>query len=137
MRLSRETVRIIQQNIVIFAFGVNAVGILVTAWLWPLLAPPSWYAYAPVAAVVYHQFGSLAVLLNAMRLLWFERTTSSPVDSEHLRRPAPRQRLARTSPRPRRGTALAIASVEAGLGGLRLLAAGRLAVERFQRHRCR
>jgi Cu+-exporting ATPase len=78
LRLSRATVRIIQQNIVIFAFAVNAVGILVTAWLWPLLAPPSWYAYAPVAAVVYHQLGSVAVLLNAMRLLWFERTAASP-----------------------------------------------------------
>jgi Cu+-exporting ATPase len=71
-------VRIIQQNIVIFAFGVNAVGIVVTAWLWPLLAPPKWYEQSPVAAVVYHQLGSLAVLLNAMRLLWFERTASSP-----------------------------------------------------------
>lgn len=78
LRLSRETVRIIQQNIVIFAFGVNAVGILVTAWLWPLLAPPSWYEQSPVAAVIYHQLGSLAVLLNAMRLLWFERTATSP-----------------------------------------------------------
>ncbi len=78
LRLSRETVRIIQQNIVIFAFGVNAVGIVVTAWLWPLLAPPSWYEQSPVAAVVYHQLGSLAVLLNAMRLLWFERTQASP-----------------------------------------------------------
>ncbi len=78
LRLSREMVRIIQQNIVIFAFGVNAVGILVTAWLWPLLAPPKWYEQSPVAAVVYHQLGSLAVLLNAMRLLWFERTASSP-----------------------------------------------------------
>ena len=31
-----------------------------------------WYRQSPVAAVIYHQFGSLAVLLNAMRLLWFE-----------------------------------------------------------------
>jgi Cu+-exporting ATPase len=73
IRLSRETVRIIRQNILIFAFGVNAFGILLTAWLWPLLAPPEWYEQAPVAAVIYHQFGSLAVLLNSMRLLWFER----------------------------------------------------------------
>ncbi len=73
VRLSRETVRIIRQNILVFAFGVNAVGILLTAWLWPLLAPPEWYEQAPVAAVIYHQFGSLAVLLNSMRLLWFER----------------------------------------------------------------
>jgi Cu+-exporting ATPase len=78
LRLSRETVRLIRQNIILFAFGVNIVGIVVTAWLWPLLAPPQWYEQAPIAAVVYHQLGSLAVLVNAMRLLWFERTTSSP-----------------------------------------------------------
>src|SRR5207249_2522177 len=74
IRLSRETVRIIRQNIVIFAFGVNLVGIVVTAWLWPLFAPAEWQSYSPLAAVVYHQLGSLAVLVNAMRLLWFERT---------------------------------------------------------------
>jgi Cu+-exporting ATPase len=73
LRLSRQTVRIIRQNILIFAFGVNLVGIVGTAWLWPLLAPAGWYEQGPVAAVVYHQLGSLAVLLNAMRLLWFER----------------------------------------------------------------
>src|SRR5262249_35384268 len=79
VRLSRETVRIIRQNILIFAFGVNAVGIVLTAWLWPLLAPSeAWYRWGPVAAVLYHQAGSLAVLLNAMRLLWFERTGTSP-----------------------------------------------------------
>jgi Cu+-exporting ATPase len=75
VRLSRETVRIIRQNIVIFAFGVNAVGIIVTGWLWPLLAPAEW---GPIVAVVYHQIGSLAVLLNAMRLLGFERASTSP-----------------------------------------------------------
>jgi Cu+-exporting ATPase len=78
VRLSRETVRIIRQNILVFALGVNAVGIVVTAWLWPLLAPAEWYAQSPVAAVIYHQLGSLAVLLNSMRLLWFERAASSP-----------------------------------------------------------
>jgi P-type Cu+ transporter len=78
VRLSRETVRIIRQNILIFAFGVNAVGIVVTAWLWPLLAPAAWYSEGPIAAVVYHQLGSLAVLLNAMRLLGFERAAASP-----------------------------------------------------------
>src|SRR5262249_28160401 len=74
VRLSRETVRIIRQNILFFAFGVNAVGIVLTAWLWPLLAPAEWYEQGPVAAVIYHQLGSLAVLLNSMRLLWFERS---------------------------------------------------------------
>src|SRR5439155_748489 len=33
---------------------------------------------SPVAAVLYHQVGSLLVLLNAMRLLWFERGSTSP-----------------------------------------------------------
>jgi Cu+-exporting ATPase len=78
VRLSRETVRIIRQNILIFAFGVNALGIVLTAWLWPLLAPAAWYTQAPLAAVIYHQLGSLAVLLNAMRLLWFERGRTNP-----------------------------------------------------------
>jgi Cu+-exporting ATPase len=78
VRLSRETVRIIRQNIVVFAFGVNAVGILLTAWLWPLFAPAAWYEHSPLAAVIYHQIGSLAVLLNSMRLLWFERSATSP-----------------------------------------------------------
>jgi Cu+-exporting ATPase len=78
LRLSRETVRIIRQNILIFAFGVNIVGIIVTAWLWPVLAPEAWRKESPLAAVIYHQIGSLAVLLNAMRLLWFERSAASP-----------------------------------------------------------
>jgi Cu+-exporting ATPase len=73
VRLSRETVHIIRQNILVFALGVNGAGIVVTAWLWPLLTPASWYEQSPLAAVLYHQVGSLAVLLNAMRLLWFER----------------------------------------------------------------
>jgi Cu+-exporting ATPase len=79
VKLARETQRIIRQNIVFFAFGVNIVGVVVTAWLWPLFATsPEWYEQAPLAAVLYHQFGSLAVLLNAMRLLWFERPATSP-----------------------------------------------------------
>jgi Cu+-exporting ATPase len=72
LRLSREMVRIIRQNIVVFAFGVNALGVVLTAWLWPLLYPGS-LEQSPVAAVIYHQIGSLLVLLNSMRLLWFER----------------------------------------------------------------
>jgi Cu+-exporting ATPase len=72
VRLARETVRIIRQNILIFAFGVNLLGIVLTAWLWPLVFP-KWNTEAPLAGVIYHQLGSLAVLLNAMRLLWFER----------------------------------------------------------------
>jgi Cu+-exporting ATPase len=78
LRLARETVRIIRQNILIFAFGVNATGILLTAWLWPLVMPATWYESGPVAAVIYHQLGSLLVLLNSMRLLYFGRSESSP-----------------------------------------------------------
>src|SRR5262249_41819218 len=76
-RLSRQTVAIIKQNILVFAFGVNAAGILLV-WLWQLLAPREWADQGPVVGVVYHQVGSLLVLLNSMRLLWFERTTTSP-----------------------------------------------------------
>lgn len=76
VRLSRETVRIIRQNILIFAFAVNGLGVVLTAWLWPLLFP-AWYEQAPLAGVIYHQAGSLAVLLNAMRLLWFERSSEA------------------------------------------------------------
>ncbi len=78
VRLSRETVRIIRQNILWFAFGVNLAGIALTAWLWPLLTPEGWYEQSPLAAVIYHQLGSLAVLLNSMRLLWFDRSATSP-----------------------------------------------------------
>lgn len=78
VRLARETVHIIRQNIVVFAFGVNGIGILLTAWLWPLIAPSAWYEQGPLAAVIYHQIGSLAVLLNSMRLLWFERSRTNP-----------------------------------------------------------
>jgi Cu+-exporting ATPase len=90
VRLARQTVRIIRQNIILFAFGVNAVGIILTAWLWPLLASSEWaYRQGPIAAVIYHQLGSLAVLVNAMRLLWFERGADSPAVQrwgERLRR---------------------------------------------------
>ncbi len=76
LRLSRRTVEIIHQNIVVFAFGVNFVGIALTGWLWPLFArSPEWYERAPLAGVIYHQLGSLLVLLNSMRLLTFERTS--------------------------------------------------------------
>ena len=77
-RLSRETVKVIRQNIVWFAFGVNIAGILLTGWLWPIFAPTAeWYEKAPLVGVLYHQVGSLLVLLNSMRLLGFERASTS------------------------------------------------------------
>jgi Cu+-exporting ATPase len=71
-------VRIIRQNILIFAFGVNGFGVVLTAWLWPVVMTDDWwYSLGPLAGVIYHQLGSLAVLLNSMRLLWFERRLES------------------------------------------------------------
>ena len=61
VKLSRATVRIIRQNIVVFAFGLNALA-MGSAFLGIL---------GPIAAAVLHQAGSFLVLLNAMRLLWF------------------------------------------------------------------
>ncbi len=74
LRLSRETMRIIRQNIIVFAFVVNLVGVVVTGLLWPMLATsPELFDKAPLVGVLYHQLGSLLVLLNSMRLLAFER----------------------------------------------------------------
>ncbi|MBI3466068.1 MAG: cation-translocating P-type ATPase, partial [Planctomycetes bacterium] len=53
VRLSRATVRVIRQNIVIFAFGVNGVAIVLAAA----------QKLGPVAAAIYHQIGSFLVLL--------------------------------------------------------------------------
>jgi Cu+-exporting ATPase len=72
VRLARETLRIIRQNILLFAFLYNLLGIALTAWIMPTWSE-AWMARSPVAAAVFHQLGSLLVLLNAMRLLWFER----------------------------------------------------------------
>ena len=74
IRLARESVRTVRQNIVVFGFGVNLIGVALTAWFWPLLAPDAgWAERGPVAAAIFHQFGSLLVILNSMRLLAFER----------------------------------------------------------------
>lgn len=78
VRLSRETVRIIRQNIIVFGFAVNLIGVVLTGWLWPLFATsPEAYQQAPLVGVLYHQLGSLLVLLNSMRLLAFERTATT------------------------------------------------------------
>ncbi|MCZ2342024.1 MAG: cation-translocating P-type ATPase family protein [Bacteroidales bacterium] len=83
IQLSRETAKIIRQNILWFGFGVNLFGVLLAGWLVPLLAPmlaPSaeWFEKSPLIGVLYHQIGSLAVLLNSLRLLAFGRTASNP-----------------------------------------------------------
>ncbi len=61
VELSRATVAVIRQNIIGFAFGLNAVAVLLA----------SLGILRPVAAAILHQVGSLLVLLNAMRLLAF------------------------------------------------------------------
>src|SRR5262249_16684099 len=49
-----------------------------TGWLWPLFATsPDAYKQAPLAGVIYHQLGSLLVLLNSMRLLAFDRAATT------------------------------------------------------------
>lgn len=59
VQLSRATVRVIRQNIILFAFGLNAVA----------MASAALGLLGPVPAAILHQAGSLLVLLNAMRLL--------------------------------------------------------------------
>jgi len=63
IRMARQTVRVIRQNILLFAFGVNGVAVALAGLR----------IMGPVAAAVFHQVGSLLVLLNAIRLLGFER----------------------------------------------------------------
>ena len=78
VRLSRQTVRVIKQNVYGFGFGMNLFGVLLTGWLWPLFAPSAeWFEKAPLAGVIYHQLGALLVLFNSMRLLTFERASTS------------------------------------------------------------
>ena len=66
-RLSQALVRNIRQSILIFAVGMNAVGILLS----------SVGVLSPVLAAVFHELASLAVMLNATRLLAFERPIRS------------------------------------------------------------
>ncbi len=64
--LSRRTLRIIQQNIWVFAVGVNVLGIT--------LASSGWLS--PIAAAVVHNVSSLFVVLNSARLLGFQASCS-------------------------------------------------------------
>lgn len=76
VRLARETVRVIYQNVILFAFAVNFLGVILTAWILPNWSEV-WRQRSPAAAALFHQLGSLLVLLNAMRLIWFERWQAS------------------------------------------------------------
>jgi len=57
---SRRVLRTIRQNIVLFALGVNTLGVATAAAGW----------FGPVAAALLHQVGSLFVVANSLRLLW-------------------------------------------------------------------
>lgn len=63
LRLSRQLVIVIRQSIFVFAFGMNVAGMVLGSLGW----------INPAVAAVFHEISSLAVMLNAMRLLWFER----------------------------------------------------------------
>jgi P-type Cu+ transporter len=63
LRLSRQMVANIRQSIFVFAFGMNFLG----------MALCGLNILSPVGGAVFHEFASLAVMANAMRLLWFER----------------------------------------------------------------
>jgi Cu+-exporting ATPase len=61
VRLSRAMVQNVQQSIVLFAFGMNGLGVLASSFGW----------LDPVLAALFHEASSLAVMINALRLLWF------------------------------------------------------------------
>jgi Cu+-exporting ATPase len=67
VRLSRALVQNIWQSIVLFAFGLNGLGMIACSLRW----------LDPVGGAMFHEFASLAVMANAMRLLWFEGWSSS------------------------------------------------------------
>jgi Cu+-exporting ATPase len=69
LRLSRALVRNIWQSILLFAFGLNGLGVLACSLGW----------LSPVGGALFHEIASLAVMVNAMRLLWFEGGTASRV----------------------------------------------------------
>ena len=57
--LARRVLRTIRQNIILFAVGLNALGVAVAAMGW----------VGPIAAALLHQVGSLFVVCNSLRLL--------------------------------------------------------------------
>ena len=67
VRLSRAMVQNIRQSIFLFAFGLNGLGMLLCAV----------GVFSPVVGAVFHELGSLAVMVNALRLLWFEHSPES------------------------------------------------------------
>ena len=136
IRLARQTVRVIRQNILFFAFGFNAVAVALAGLR----------VLGPVAAAIVHQIGSLLVLLNAIRLLGFERWHTFGIRRARRpgrRRPAggagPSVVLDRVwrSPAVDRSCAVVVAAALAYLGsGITLIEPGQVGVlRRFGRYR--
>ncbi len=71
VRGARAMVENIQTSIFWFAFGVNGLGVLASSLGW----------LSPVAAALFHEAASLAVMVNALRLLWRRDPVSSPEPS--------------------------------------------------------
>ncbi|MCD6352533.1 MAG: FtsH protease activity modulator HflK [Armatimonadetes bacterium] len=71
VRISRRVVRTIDQNIRWFAFGYNAAGV----------AAAGVGLLTPVTGAIAHQIGSLAVILNSLRLLLLGRRQPGPLAS--------------------------------------------------------
>jgi Cu+-exporting ATPase len=69
LRLSRKLVLTIRQSIYLFAFGLNGAGMVLGAT----------GVLTPAAAAIFHEIASLAVMLNSLRLLWFEQTSTSRI----------------------------------------------------------
>ncbi len=69
VRLSRALVQNIWQSILIFAFGLNVLGVLACSLRW----------LDPIGGALFHEAASLAVMANSMRLLWFENRPSTRI----------------------------------------------------------
>jgi Cu+-exporting ATPase len=69
LRLSRQMVAVIRQGIYLFAFGMNGLGVVLSAIGW----------LGPAGGALFHELASLAVMVNALRLLDFEEWSSSRV----------------------------------------------------------
>ena len=106
LALSRKTIAIIRQNIIGFAFGLNAVAML----------SATFGILGPVAAAILHQVGSLLVLLNSMRLLVFGDWWELP-PLRQVRAPGRLDQPARRPDRLRAGLAVDLAARESRSSG--------------------
>lgn len=69
LRLARKFTRTVRQSVYLFAFGVNGLGMLLGAT----------GLMSPGAAAIFHEIASLAVMLNSLQLLAFERWDSTNI----------------------------------------------------------